>query len=167
MFREFKEFALRGNVIDLAVGIIIGAAFTTVVNSLVEDIIMPPIGLITGGFNFENLFWIIGEPANPSGPLMTPELAEAAGAVTINYGQFITSIITFLLTALAVFLLVRSINTLYVQKKEDEAKSEPVVKECPYCVKEIPSNATRCPFCTSHLEGAAAALNEQRAGTFG
>jgi large conductance mechanosensitive channel len=152
MWKEFKEFALRGNMLDLAVGIIIGAAFTTVVQSLVDDIIMPPIGMLTGGLDFSNLMLVLSQ-GNPPGPYATPAAAAEAGAVAITYGQFINNIIYFLIVALAVFLLIRAINRMTVQKKDEPAEGEPVMKECPYCVQEIPINATRCPFCTSQLEG--------------
>lgn len=155
MFQEFKKFALRGNMIDLAVGIVIGAAFGSVVNSLVNDILMPPIGLITGGVNFDQLLFVI-QQGNPPGPYQTLAAAQEASAVTINYGQFINTLISFIIIALAVFLLVRVINRLYVEKEAEETQAEPVVKECPFCFKEIPTEASRCPFCTSHLEASAA-----------
>ncbi len=155
MFQEFKKFALRGSVIDLAVGIIIGAAFNSVVQSLVNDIIMPPIGLATGNLNFNNLMWVI-KPGSPDGPYATPADAASAGAVTINYGQFVNTTITFIIVAFAVFLLIRAINRLYVQKETQEAPAQPVVKECPFCIKEIPIEATRCPYCTSELTQRAA-----------
>lgn len=151
MWQDFKEFVMRGNVLDLAVGIIIGAAFTTVVQSLVDDVIMPPIGLLIGNLNFANLMLVLRQ-GNPPGPYPTPEAAEAAGAVAITYGAFINALVSFLLTALAVFLLVRAINRMYVQKKDEAAEEEPVVKECTFCYKEIPVQAVRCPFCTSQLE---------------
>jgi large conductance mechanosensitive channel len=151
MLQEFKKFALRGSVIDLAVGIIIGAAFNSVVQSLVNDIIMPPIGLATGNLNFNNLMWVIKD-GNPAGPYATPTDAASASAVTLNYGQFVNTVITFIIIAFAVFLLIRAINRLYVQKETEEAPVQPVVKECPFCFKEIPIEATRCPFCTSQLE---------------
>ena len=150
MLQEFKKFALRGNVIDLAVGIIIGVAFNSVVQSLVNDIIMPPIGLFTGNLDFSNLMLVLKQGSQP-GPYATPASAADVGAVTINYGQFVNTILSFLIVSFAVFLLVRIINRLYVQKEDESAKAEPVVKECPFCVKEIPVNATRCPFCTSQL----------------
>jgi large conductance mechanosensitive channel len=156
MLQEFKKFALRGSVIDLAVGIIIGAAFNSVVQSLVNDIIMPPIGLATGNLNFNNLLWVI-KAGNPAGPYATPADAASAGAVTLNYGQFVNNVITFIIVAFAVFLLVRAINRLYVQEEAQEAPAQPVVKECPFCIKEIPVEATRCPFCTSQLTESAPA----------
>lgn len=151
MLQEFKKFALRGSVIDLAVGIIIGAAFNSVVQSLVNDIIMPPIGLATGNLNFNNLMWVIKQ-GSPVGPYATPADAASAGAVTLNYGQFVNTVIIFIIIAFAVFLLIRVINRLYVQNEAQEASAQPVVKECPFCFKEIPIEATRCPFCTSQLE---------------
>jgi len=146
MLDEFKKFIMRGNVLDLAVGIIIGSAFGSIVNSFVNDIIMPPIGLLLGGIDFSNLMWVI-KAGNLPPPYATPAAAAEAEAVTINYGLFINSVISFLVIALAVFLLVKAVNRMYVQK----AEAEPVVKECPFCIKEIPINATRCPYCTSDL----------------
>jgi large conductance mechanosensitive channel len=155
MFEEFKKFIMRGNVVDLAVGVIIGAAFGTVVSSLVNDVIMPPIGLLMGGIDFSSLMWVLKAGTLPP-PYATPAAALEAGAVTINYGQFINTILTFLVVALAVFLLIRVINRLYVAKKDEAAEAEPVVKECPYCIQEIPIKATRCPHCTSDLAAAGA-----------
>ena len=148
MLKEFKEFALRGNVVDMAVGIIIGAAFGTIVKSLVEDIIMPPFGLLLGGIDFSNFFVLLkaGSPPAPYGSLAD---AQAAGAVTINYGVFINAIISFLIVAFVLFLLIRSINRL---KREEEAPpAEPTTKECPFCLSTIPIKATRCAYCTSEL----------------
>jgi large conductance mechanosensitive channel len=151
MLKEFKEFALRGNVVDMAVGIIIGAAFGTIVQSLVSDVIMPPIGLLLGHVDFSNLFLVLKEGAT-AGPY--PSLADAkkAGAVTINYGLFVNAIIGFLIVAFAVFLLVRSINKL---KRQEEAAPPPAptTKECSYCFSIVPLKATRCPQCTSELKG--------------
>jgi len=155
MFQEFKKFALRGNMIDLAVGIVIGAAFGSVVSSLVNDIIMPPIGLITGRVNFDQLHYVI-QQGDPPGPYASLANAQEARAVTINYGQFINTLLAFLIIALAVFLLVRAINRLYVEKEAEDTQAKPVVKECPYCYKEIPTEASRCPFCTSQLEASPA-----------
>lgn len=148
MLQEFKKFAMRGNVIDMAVGIVIGAAFGTIVKSLVDDVIMPPIGLLLGGVDFANLFILlkVGSPAAPYGSLSD---AQAAGAVTINYGMFINSIVSFLIVAFAMFLLIHSINLL---KREEEAPAvEPTTKDCPYCLSTIPIKATRCAHCTSEL----------------
>lgn len=148
MFKEFKDFAMRGNVVDMAVGIIIGGAFGTIVKSLVSDVIMPPIGLLMGGVDFTDLFVILKEGAQ-AGPYATLAAAQEAGAVTIGYGVFANSVISFLIVAFAVFLLIRSINKL--QAEEAEEPSEPTTKECTYCFSEIPIKATRCGNCTSEL----------------
>ena len=148
MLKEFKEFAMRGNVVDMAVGIIIGAAFGTIVKSLVADIIMPPIGLLLGNVDFANLFVVIKQGA-VAGTFATVAEAQKAGAVTINYGIFINTVISFIVVAFSVFLLIRSLNKL---KREEEAvPEEPTTKECPKCFSTISINATRCPFCTSEL----------------
>ncbi len=147
--RELKEFILRGNVIDMAIGIIIGASFGKIVDSLVKDIIMPPIGLIMGKVDFSNLYWQI-YPGNVHYPSL--EAAQNAGAVTINYGIFINTIISFLIVACAVFILIKFINTLKNKVcKAEQAEEAITVKECPYCCSEIPINAKRCPHCTSEL----------------
>lgn len=149
MLKEFKEFALKGNVLDMAVGIIIGAAFGTIVNSLVADIIMPPIGLLLGKVDFSNLFLILKEGL-VSPPYATIADAKKAGAVTLNYGIFINAITSFLIIAIAIFFLVKNINRL---KREKEAPpSEPTTKECPYCLLAVPLKAVRCPHCTSDLK---------------
>jgi len=145
MFKEFKEFALRGSVVDMAVGIIIGAAFGTVIKSLVSDILMPPIGLLLGNVDFSSLFLVLKE-GKTAGPYATPEIAKAAQAVTLNYGLFINTIISFLIVCFAVFLLIRQLNRI---KKEEPA--EPATKECPYCLSSIPLKASRCLHCTSEL----------------
>jgi large conductance mechanosensitive channel len=145
MWKEFKEFIMRGNVLDMAVGIIIGAAFGTVVKSLVDDIIMPPIGLLLGGVDFGNLFITLG-----SGNYETLAEAQEAGAATINYGLFINNVIAFLIVAFVVFLLVKAFNEMQKQK-EEEAPAEPTTKKCPECLSEIPIGATRCAFCTTVL----------------
>ena len=146
MLKEFKEFALRGNLIDMAVGIIIGAAFTSVVNSLVNDILMPPIGMIFGGVDFSNLFISLDSQAYDS---LT--MAQEAGAATINYGLFVNQLIVFLITALAVFLLVRAVNRLRRPQPEPEPAA-PDTRECPYCFTNILVKASRCPNCTSQLD---------------
>jgi large conductance mechanosensitive channel len=151
MLKEFKEFAMRGNVVDMAVGIIIGAAFGTIVQSLVNDVIMPPIGLALGHVDFTNLFFVLKERATAQ-PYASLADAKKAGAITINYGAFINTIISFLIVAFAVFLLVRSINQL--KRKEEAPAAAPTTKECPYCASTIPIKATRCPHCTSELMGA-------------
>ncbi len=148
MFKEFKEFAMRGNVVDMAVGIIIGAAFGTIVKSLVADVIMPPIGLLLGNVDFSNLFVVIKEGA-VAGSFATVAEAQKAGAVTINYGMFLNTIISFLIVAFAVFLLIKGLNNM--KKQEEAPPEEPTTKECPHCFSEISIKATRCGFCTSEL----------------
>jgi large conductance mechanosensitive channel len=150
MMKDFKEFAMRGNVLDMAVGIIIGAAFATIVKSLVEDIIMPPIGLLLGNVDFANLFVILKQGATP-GPYAALTDAQAAGAVSMNYGVFINTIITFLIVAFCVFLIVR--NFVKLKKEEEAPPAEPTTKDCPHCFSTIPIKATRCAFCTSELSG--------------
>jgi large conductance mechanosensitive channel len=151
MFKEFKEFAMRGNVVDMAVGIIIGAAFGTIVKSLVDDVIMPPIGLLLGNVNFSDFFLVLKE-GTVAGPYASLAAAQEAGAVTINYGVFANAIISFLIVAFAMFLLIRAINQL---KREEEAPSEePTTKDCPYCFSTIPIKAVRCAHCTSDLKAA-------------
>ncbi len=148
VLKEFKEFVMRGNVVDMAVGIIVGAAFSTIIKSLVSDVIMPPIGLLLGNVDFANLFVVLKEGAE-TGPYSSLADAQAVGAVTINYGVFVDTVISFVIVALAVFLLVRNINRL---KREEEAPpAEPTTKECPYCLSVIAIKATRCPHCTSEL----------------
>jgi len=146
MLDEFKKFALRGNVIDLAVGIIIGVAFNGIVNSLVNDIIMPPIGVILGKVDFSNLFINLTGTVYPS-----VTAAKAAGAATINYGLFINSLINFVIVAFALFLLIRQVNAL---TKPKEVPAAPKTKNCPYCLTAVPIKATRCPACTSDLKPA-------------
>jgi large conductance mechanosensitive channel len=148
MLKEFKEFALRGNVVDMAVGIIVGAAFGTIVKSLVDDVIMPPIGLLLGGVDFTSFFALL-KAGSPAGPYASLADAQAAGAVTINYGVFINGVISFLIVAFVMFLLIRSVNQL--QKEEEAPSAEPTTKECPYCLSTIPIKATRCAHCTSEL----------------
>jgi large conductance mechanosensitive channel len=148
MLKEFKEFAVKGNVIDLAVGIIIGGAFGTIVKSLVDDLIMPPIGLALGGVDFTNLFVTLRDGTAP-GPYSTLEAAKAAGAVTVRYGVFLNNVVTFLIVTFAVFLLVRAINAL--KRKEAAAPAAPDTKPCPQCATAIPIAAKRCPNCTSQL----------------
>jgi len=149
MLKEFREFAMRGNVIDMAVGIIIGAAFGTIVNSLVQDVIMPPIGLLLGNVDFSNIFAVIKE-GKVAGPYASIAAAKAAGAVTINFGVFVNTLISFILIAFAVFLLVRTINKL--RRQEEAPPPVPTTKECLYCFSSIPIKATRCPNCTSELK---------------
>ena len=146
IFKEFREFALKGSVVDLAIGVIIGAAFGTIVSSLVDDIIMPPVGLMMGGVDPTNLFLLLR--AGPKAPPPYPTLAEAkaAGAVTINYGAFLNTIITFIIVSFCVFLLVRTINAM---RRAPEAAA--TTKPCKFCATDIPIAATRCPHCTSQL----------------
>ena len=146
MLKEFKEFIMRGNVIDMAVGIIIGAAFGTIIKSLVDDVIMPPIGLLLGKVDFSNLFLVIRE-GKVAGAYETLAAAKTAGAVTINYGLFINTIISFLIVASAVFMLIRAVNQL-----KREAPAEATTKECPYCLSVIPIKATRCAHCTAEIK---------------
>jgi len=146
MLKEFKEFAMRGNVVDMAVGIIIGAAFGAIVKSLVSDIIMPPIGMILGNVDFANLFLILKDGA-AAGPYLSLADAQKAGAVTINYGLFINAIISFVIVAFAVFVLIRNINRL----RKEEPAAEPDTRECPFCLSAIPLKASRCPHCTSEI----------------
>jgi len=150
MLKEFKNFAMRGNVLDMAVGIIIGAAFGTIVSSLVNDIIMPPIGIILGNIDFKNLFLVIKQGTVAAAPYLTIEDAQKAGAVTLNYGRFINTIITFLIVAFSVFLLVKGMNT--AKKKDVEAAAVFDAKICPHCATSIPFKAVKCPHCTSDLK---------------
>ena len=149
MLKEFKEFAMRGNVLDMAVGIIIGAAFGTIVNSFVADVIMPPIGLLLGNIDFSNLFAVLKE-GKVAGPYASLAAAKEAGAVSINYGFFINTVITFLIVAFAVFLLIRNVNKFVQQQKA--LPPVPTTKDCTYCLSTIPIKATRCGHCTSELK---------------
>jgi large conductance mechanosensitive channel len=149
MFKGFREFVMRGNVLDLAVAVIIGAAFTKVVNSVVEDMIMPPLGLILGKVDFSNLFVTLKEGAKAAGPYATLADAKAAGAVTLNYGLFLTTIVSFLIVAFVVFMLVKSVQQLGPKKVEGPATT----KDCPYCLSKIPINAKKCAHCTADLTG--------------
>ena len=149
MIKEFKEFAVKGNVVDMAVGIIIGAAFGTIVKSLVSDVIMPPIGLLLGNVDFSNLFIVLKDGAAAASPYATMADADAAGAVTMKYGQFLNTIISFLIVAFSVFILVKNMNKM--KKKEVEVPAEPTTKDCPKCFSAISIKATRCPNCTSEI----------------
>jgi len=152
MVKEFKEFAVKGNVVDMAVGIIMGGAFGTIAKSLVNDVLMPPIGLLLGGVDFANLYLTV-KPGDPGGPYASLSAAQEAGAVTINLGVFLNNVISFLIVALAVFFLVKGINNL--KRKEEAAPPPPPdSKDCPFCVSSVPIKATRCPHCTSELAGA-------------
>ncbi len=142
MFKEFKEFAMKGNVVDMAIGVIIGGAFGKIVASLVSDIIMPPIGFIMGGVNFDSLFLALNGKSYAS-----LAEAQAAGAPIITYGVFINTVVDFLIVAMALFIVIKGINKF----KKEEAPAEVTTKECPFCKTEIHKDATRCPNCTSEL----------------
>ena len=146
MLKEFREFALKGNAVDLAVGVIIGAAFGGVVNSLVKDVIMPPIGLALGGVDFSNLFLVLGSGHYPS-----LKAAQEAGAATLNYGVFINTLINFAIVAFALFAIVKVMNRM---KREAPPAPAPTARTCTYCTLEIPQRALRCPHCTSELKAA-------------
>src|SRR5712691_10695493 len=151
VWKEFKEFAIKGNAVDLAIGVIIGAAFGSIVNSLVKDVVMPPISFLTGGLDFSNKFIILRAAKDGSAAFNTPADAAKAGAITWNYGNFVTLVINFLIVAGAVFLLVRAINQL-----RQPAEKEPDTKDCPACAMKIPVEATRCPHCTTEFSHVAA-----------
>ena len=159
MYAEFKKFILRGNLVDLAIGFTVGAAFSTVARSLVDDIIMPVVGLLIGEVDFEDFFLVL-KAGDPSPPYATIELAQAAGAVTLNYGIFINNLLTLLIVGLAMFIVIRTVNRVYDELpddagKDDQAPTEPDNKKCIYCRSTIPFRATRCPQCTSELPGPA------------
>jgi large conductance mechanosensitive channel len=149
MFKEFREFAMKGNVVDMAVGVIIGASFGGIVKSAVDDLLMPPLGLLTGGMDFANQFALLKD-GTPTGPYASLEAAKAAGAVTLNYGIFLNALLTFVLVAFAVYLLVRMVNRL----RREEPAPEATTKSCQYCATDIPKAAVRCPHCTSELRAA-------------
>ena len=146
MLKEFKAFAMRGNVVDMAVGITIGAAFGVIVKSLVDDVIMPPIGLLLGNVDFSNMFIVLKEGANAA-PYVSVAAAKEAGAVTLNYGLLVNAVVSFTIVAFAIFLLIRTINRL----QREEAPSAPITKDCPRCCTAIPIKATRCPNCTTDI----------------
>lgn len=161
MSSEFRKFAMRGNLIDLAIGFTVGAAFTTVARSLVSDILMPPIGLLLGHSDFSDLFMLLRTGGENAGPYATLADAQASGAVTLNYGVFINNAVTFLLVTAAMFLVVRSINRIHDQLEErfgaqKPEPGDPTEKKCPFCLSTVPYKATRCPACTSQLESSAA-----------
>jgi len=150
MFKEFREFAMRGNVMDMAVGIIIGAAFGAIVQSFVSDVLMPPIGLLLGHVDFSSLFITLAAGQVP-GPYATLAMAREAGAVTLNYGFFVNKLVTFLIVAWAIFLLIRIMNRL--RRKQEAPPAAPTTKDCPFCFTAIPVRAVRCPHCTSDVKG--------------
>ena len=149
---------MRGNVMDMAVGIIIGAAFGKIVDSLVKDIIMPPLGWLMGRVDFANKYWTMLDGPTQPGPYASLDAAQKAGAITINYGQFLNTIISFIIVAFAVFMLIKAMNTLQAKleakEKKEAAAAAPTTKVCPFCCSEIPLAATRCPHCTSELGSA-------------
>src|SRR5690349_13999183 len=151
MLKEFREFAMRGNVVDMAVGIIIGAAFGAIVKSLVDDMIMPPIGMLLGNVDFSNLFVVLKQGAKAAGPYTSLAEAHAAGAVTLNYGLFINTVISFIIVAFSVFLLIRGMHRMQ-ERLEKPAAAVVTTKECPYCLSSVNIKATRCPACTSDLK---------------
>jgi len=145
--KEFREFAVRGSFVDMAVGIIIGAAFTGVVQSLVNDVVMPPVGLLVGGQDFKDLFVVLKAGTEP-GPYPTIEAAQAVGAVTLNAGVFLNTLLSFTIVAFTVFVLVRAVNRL---RRDQTPPPPPSTRKCPYCVTDIPLAASRCPQCTSEV----------------
>lgn len=149
MVKEFKEFAVKGNVVDMAVGIIIGGAFGTVVKSFVDDVMMPPLGMLVGDIDFQDMMLVLKEGSAP-GPYETLAAAKDAGAVTLNMGMFINAAVSFTIVAFAVFLLVKAINKLK-RAEEGAPPAAPTSKDCPFCASSIPLKATRCPHCTSQL----------------
>ena len=152
MFKEFKEFAMRGNVLDMAVGIIIGGAFGTIISSMVNDVLMPPIGMALGNVDFTNLYILLKEGSKAAAPYAALADAKAAGAVTINYGLFINSVISFVIVAFCVFMLIRSMNKL--KREEVAPPAKPTTRDCPFCYSAIPLKASRCPNCTSEVKPA-------------
>jgi large conductance mechanosensitive channel len=152
MLKDFRAFITRGNVVDLAVGIVIGVAFGAIINSFVKDVIMPPIGLALGSVDFTNLFAVLKE-GTVAGPYASLTAAQEAGAVSINYGVFIMTIISFIIIAAVIFFfVVRPIAQMHARQKAKEAAPEPNTKECPFCYSNISIKATRCPNCTSELK---------------
>ena len=152
MLKDFKEFVMRGNVVDMAVGIVIGAAFGAIVTSFVADVIMPPIGLLLGNVDISGLFAVLKEGKVP-GPYETLAAAKAAGAVTLNYGVFFNTIMSFLIVAFSVFLVIRNVNRLKRKEEAPAPAPAPATKECPFCFSAIPVKAVRCAYCTSELKG--------------
>ena len=152
MLKDFKEFAMRGSVVDMAIGIVIGAAFGTIVKSFVDDVLMPPIGLLLGNVDFNNLFIMLKEGTKAAGPYASLAAAKAAGAVTLNWGTFINTIISFIIIAFAVFLVIKGINRM--KREKGSPPAEVTTKDCPFCFTTIPIQASRCPHCTSQLTAA-------------
>ena len=151
MLKEFREFAVKGNMVDMAVGIVIGAAFGGIIKSLVADVLMPPIGLLLGNVDFSNLFLVLKE-GSTLGPFATIDAAKEAGAVTLNYGLFVNTIVNFLIIAFSIFFVVRAINR--AKRQEEAPPAEPTTKDCPHCLSTIPIQAKKCGHCTSELKAA-------------
>jgi large conductance mechanosensitive channel len=149
MLKDFRDFAVKGNVLDLAIGIMVGGAFAPIAKSLVDDIIMPPIGIVLGHIDFKNLYVLLKD-GHPAAPYQTVEAAHAAGAVTLNYGLFLNGTVTFLIVAFAAFLIAQAVNKMR-RWEQGAAPTEPTTKNCPYCLTAIPIKATRCSGCTSEL----------------
>lgn len=156
MLQEFKTFVMRGNVLDLAVGVVIGAAFGKIVDSLVKDVIMPPVGLLLGNVDFSNLFVTLKAGSKAAGPYETLKAAQEAGAVTLNLGVFFNAIVGFLIIAFAIFMLIKTINKVRLSEVEPAPAPAPSTKDCRFCYSPIPLQATRCPCCTSRLDEPAA-----------
>jgi large conductance mechanosensitive channel len=152
MLKEFKSFIMRGNVVDMAVGVVIGASFGGIVKSLVDDVLMPPIGLLLGRVDFSNLYLTLRDGATP-GPYAALVEAKKAGAVTLNLGIFANTVINFVIVAMAIFLVVRAMNRLQAMQKSKEPEAAPSTRECPFCASSISIKAVRCPQCTSELAG--------------
>ncbi len=152
MFREFKAFIMRGNVVDMAVGIVIGASFAGIVKSLVDDVLMPPLGLLLGRVDFSNLYLTLRDGVTP-GPYAALAEAKRAGAVTLNLGLFANAVINFIIVALAIFLVVRAMNRLQALRETKQPEAAPSTRECPFCASTISIKAVRCPQCTSELSG--------------
>lgn len=148
---EFKKFAMRGNVMDMAVGIIIGAAFGKIVDSLVKDMIMPPLGILLGKIDFANLFFVLKDGTGAPAPYASLSAAQDAGAITLNFGAFLNTVISFIIVAFAVFMLIKAMNTLQEKLDRKEKAEEPTTKECPYCCTQIAIKAVKCPNCTADL----------------
>ncbi|MCP9758507.1 large conductance mechanosensitive channel protein MscL [Aquitalea sp. S1-19] len=149
ILKEFRDFAVRGNVLDLAIAVVIGGAFGTIVKSLVDDIIMPPIGILLGNIDFSNLFLVLKQGSKLAGPYVSLAAAKDAGAVTLNVGLFINAMVSFTIVAFAIFMLVKVVNRL--KREEVQAEAPATTQDCPYCLSSIPLKASRCPHCTSQL----------------
>jgi large conductance mechanosensitive channel len=152
MMKEFRDFAMKGSVVDMAVGIIIGGAFGTIIKSMVDDVLMPPIGLLLGGVDFSNIFVLLKEGGKAAAPYAGVADAKAAGAVTMNFGLFFNAVISFLIVAFAVFLLVRGMNAM--RRQQEAPPATPTTRECPFCFSTIAIKASRCPQCTSEIKAA-------------